>query len=479
MRKQDHLVQLISVLSPNERRYFKLFSNIQPGPKRYIQLFDLLESKTDYDATALSTQLGITTKQLADDKYYLSNALLQSLRYYEEQNHNANALRRNFEEAILLSERRLFDYALEIIDRSLKGAWEMELYELIAQLLKVKLTCLHSLGRHKEMPHLLDEYNKATSAGQEIFELALLGGAINRVECERVGIQEFKKHSEHRLFKKDVKDLQSIGAKIRWFDVKFRYYIVITDGKKVLQTAQNEVKYYEENSEIKSINPIAYVVAYTRVANGEFEVGNFENALIAIQRFEKILEDRSLGLNKARIDSLKYYAGLFTALVMRKLGRWQEAYLYAKKNYEGSEGRPVYEQFSGTYDYVLALFALGKLNEALIKLEELLQMKEDIRVDLQAYLRPLLIMIQMDNGNYQLIPYLVKSARAWMKRKKIILPDAELFFKHAYSISKAAESNRKKEWLKLREAISKGKLNSLAMELNLESWIDKKARAKQ
>lgn len=83
MRKQDFLIGLIAGLEPNEKRYFKMFCGLQPGEKRYLKLFNSLENKTKYDSAELCAELELKPLQLADDKHYLSQILLQSLRNYD------------------------------------------------------------------------------------------------------------------------------------------------------------------------------------------------------------------------------------------------------------------------------------------------------------------------------------------------------------------------------------------------------------
>src|SRR5437868_6183410 len=90
MRKQDYLLQLIKSLNPNEQRYFKLFSQVQPGEKRYLKLFDALENEESYEPGKLSRELELQPKQLVDDKHYLQQVLLRSLRIYDDETSETN-----------------------------------------------------------------------------------------------------------------------------------------------------------------------------------------------------------------------------------------------------------------------------------------------------------------------------------------------------------------------------------------------------
>ena len=122
MKKQDYIIQLIKSLEPNERRYFRLFSSLQQGEKKYLQLFDMLEGQDEYDATALSKQLGMPKSRLAEVKHYLNDAILNSLRATNEQTTQIAALYVAKEDARILLSRRLFLQSLEVSGKTAERA---------------------------------------------------------------------------------------------------------------------------------------------------------------------------------------------------------------------------------------------------------------------------------------------------------------------------------------------------------------------
>src|SRR5579872_5328009 len=119
MRKQDYLIELIKSMSPNERRYFKLFSGLQPGEKRYMQLFDALENEESYDTKKLCKVLDVAPKRLADDKYYLTQALLKSFRNVDEFAWKHPQFYKQVIDADNLLDRGLVDLAMNLLDKSI------------------------------------------------------------------------------------------------------------------------------------------------------------------------------------------------------------------------------------------------------------------------------------------------------------------------------------------------------------------------
>jgi hypothetical protein len=87
----------------------------------------------------------------------------------------------------------------------------------------------------------------------------------------------------------------------------------------------------------------------------------------------------------------------------------------------------------------------------------------------------MMIMVHFDSENYSLIPYVIKSTKAWLKRKKIKNPALDVFFHHAYAIAKAPGYKRRDGWLRLLEAVEAKEMESFDVYVrNLKSWINTK-----
>ena len=102
--------------------------------------------------------------------------------------------------------------------------------------------------------------------------------------------------------------------------------------------------------------------------------------------------------------------------------------------------------------------------------------QRDVAADTQIFIRPMQILAHLDLGNYQLVPYLVKSAKSWMKRGKLSDPEVDLFFSLTYAIAKAPESKRKGAWVKLKEAAATQKMERINKEIHLSRWMEQKLK---
>ena len=473
MRKQDFLIHLIKSLTPNEQRYFKLFSNIQSGEKGYLKLFEELEGKDEYNAAALGKSLDLTPASLAEKKHYLNHVLLQALRQVQKESNNS-IIRRQVDEACLMLDRRHFDYALNITEKALIRCWETEYFEPVTELLRVKTLCCYALEMEQNLPALMSERNKAETALAELFELHLLGIEATNLQARNAPLKDWQKLMRNQLLKKDVKQLHSLRAQVAWFDIMFRYLLSAGNKQASREMSRREVDHYIKHPKIKAITPIAWVASFSRLANADFELGKLEEALQAIAQFDTQLNDRTLTISEARRASLKYYAALYRAHLLRCLERFEESLVLTEKCYHGRTNRPVSEQFAITYEYAVLLFVLGQPAKALVKINELLEVKEDVRPDLQCLARILLVMIHVDEANYALVPYVVKATRLWLKRHKSTIPGTDLFLKCLNNIAKARPGHTKQQWAKLKAALGTAALKELTALLNLNAWAKRK-----
>ncbi len=475
MRKQDHLLQLIATLTPNEKRYFKLFSSLQSGEKGYLELFEALENKTLYDAGELSRELGISTKQLADKKYYLSQVLLQNLRNLDGETNAVSNLHNSLIEARSLFLRGLYDYSLDYTEKILKQATALEVTYLIPEIIMQKQSCLRQLSRYDELKELDKAHEEAMRRHNELFEMMQLNFAITAAEQRQELTTETKRLFQHPLLKKKPGEIQGLRAFIIWFKLKSRQQTMFKgDDQEWVELVRDSIKHGEKRPEIYDVNPLGFLYMYTDLASAESKTRNYKEALSILQVLALKLNKPLKSVPPGGLEDAKYFTLYLTSIILRRLGRYGDAIELAKKlpasEYTGSD----YNRLGFLLEYAINLFHTGQMAAAINKLDELLQMNTDMGGESWCNIRALMVLAQLDIGNYQLVPYLIKSARAWMKREKITSADVEILFSLAYYIARAPESERRKAWLKFKEAIDSGKVKPLSEDLGLDIWIERK-----
>ncbi len=73
--------------------------------------------------------------------------------------------------------------------------------------------------------------------------------------------------------------------------------------------------------------------------------------------------------------------------------------------------------------------------------------------------------------NHQVVLYLIKSTRAWMKRHSIENTEIESFLSHTYAIANAPVTSRKTQWQKLKASAAKSGMDKLNKEMHLSHWL--------
>jgi hypothetical protein len=468
MRKQDYLVGLIAALEPNEKRYFKLFSSLQPGEKRYLKLFDALEKKKKYEASELCDELGIESRQLADDKHYLTQILLQCLRNYDQESTELAILRNNRENAQSLINRRMFSFANDIIEKTLERAWELEAFELIDALLLSRSSCRQNLNEHDDDDDTLEKHGEATDRLTEVIELMNLRSKARSLEVKAAKAKQFEKILSHPLIEGGVGKLNSLRAKSLRYEALAHYNSTCLNDNALLLLAREERELYLKHPLIKLINPIVYITNLYRLSSGE---SDFEVRQTQINILLQEVANPEIKLSNQRRDSFLWTATLMSLWNLRHLYRFKGALPIAEKAYNLGHARSDYDRFSVAFEYAMALLHNGKVMLAADIVDEMLRFKSDVRSDMQPFIRLLHIMVQLELRNYELIPHIIKSVRFWLKKKEEKdNPEVSLFLKHAGLIAKAP-ADKREAWRALLKEIEAGKLETITRLLQFDVWV--------
>lgn len=469
MSKQNYLVDLIRALNTNEKRYFKLFSSLQPGEKRYLKLFDALEGKATYNINELTKETGLTAKQLTDDKYYLTQALLQSLQNFDRPNGSMIQLQNNKESVRTLMMRRQFAFALDILERTLERAWEMEAFEHIPEMLIMEAKCKFGLSRYVQDLDQLSVYRKCNEELEKLFELQDMANTARKYHSEASNIKQYEKMLKHPLLVNGPGVLTSLRARLLYYEILVNYYIVTYKRDKVAELQKDEQQLYSQYPVLKVISPVGYVTITLLRSSNETSIGNHEAALALLEPMGKELEKGELELTPQQLQSLKINVASFKLWPLRHLGRYTEAVQVADSIYEAVSQRSDIDRFTVMFEYALSLLLAGNVAQSLKVLDDIFGIKSTIRVDMQPYIRIISLMVQISLGNYAVIPYQVKSIKAWMKKQEVANPEFDLFFKHILHISQSAD--RRTGWKAFIDDLTTGKFKNTDSLIQLGEWI--------
>jgi hypothetical protein len=483
MRKQDHLVQLIGTLSPAEKRNFKQFSSTQPDDKRYMALYEALQNEPHYDAGRLMKKLNLNSKELRNDKYYLSQNLLKSLRNFEQPAVNIPVNRQveiSRNEITILLGRGLHSYALEMAEKAHELAMEYEMFDMAANLMAVKYICLVNTEQFDKLNDaFFDERERLAKVTAEYRALHRVAFMVSQAERKRSMTAELDAIIRRNVLPQNPDKLQSLVAREAWFDIMINYYSIKKDSARGLEVARLQFRIFDKHKSVRKIAPFIWVKSYYYLIQMEAEAGKAQRAMEVFRQMEKILDNNSKpALSPGTTMLEREYMRSLKLLILFKLKQFKEVIKEAEAGTASVQHRPLYEQFAALFYTGIALLHEKQPDRAVVKLNELLQLNAIEREDLQLYIRPAIILCQLLLGNFQVVPYLIKSSKAWMKRQKVVLPEIDLFFSMAYGISKAPALEKAHGWIKLREAVEANKFPGLNRELSLNQLLHSGQRVK-
>ena len=474
MAKANHLSALINSLSTNEKRNFKLFSTFQAGEKKYVQLFELLDEDEKYSSAAIAKKLKLPGNQLPALKNYLGQVLISSLQIFTQPLTEEDILYKQLMEARVLMERNLFSHAMLIIDRSIIRARRMERFTILDNFLLAKHKCLFYLNRVQEAIALGSEFTEIAKILAEINMLRDLELRIKMVEMERKGITADIEEQIALLIPVEPGSMLSISAASYRFRILFYYYSIKGDATIALEIVRKEYAFYKKHPVIKEFDVVNYLLSFSHLYSAELFLRNFEKALHLSDTFLKLLDEKNLKCKESVKNTLKQHTVLRRIQILFYLKRMKDVITEAEKVY-GSKLFDASHRFNITFKYASALIHEGRASEAIDRLNELIKVNIDMWVPLQQQLRALIIMAHIDLGNTRLVPYLVKSAKAWMKRKKYVNPELDAFFSYVTAaINSPTLKQRRNAFGAMLNSVKENKMPMLNEETALELWVTSK-----
>ena len=169
MKGKSDLFDIVQMLNPAEKRYFKLYisHNAVAETSNYKLLFDLIEKQKAPDDTAIKKQLGKRSMaaQLSVSKHHLYNHVLKSLQLFHYGKSVQHNLRNYLSQIELLYDKQLFSQCDLLADKAVKLATQYEKLNYLQEILQWQMMLTMKNLRSKEINTTLEqlyEQQKAT-----------------------------------------------------------------------------------------------------------------------------------------------------------------------------------------------------------------------------------------------------------------------------------------------------------------------------
>lgn len=482
MRKQDHIISLISSLTPAEKKYFIQSARANGKEPDYLRLYEELLTSTQYDADVLSQKLGKKKTDLANEKKYLEKVLMKSLR-------DMNAERPHIQPMNSLAD------AVLLIDRGLYNQASVSLKRTIEQSKKMSLPHLEWFA-HGLMLTICSEPNISTNQTQSIsaHHLAALNNCAKHISTtsamEQLSFQVFDAY-DTRHYDNSEEERQETRALIAHplltidhedEEIQFQKFNLLTllysrlrDEEATVDVTTRWVNMVETRSYIE---PNEYVTALSCHAQALIATRNAEKISAWIDRLQS-RHYLQLPVNADRMDALltrylywhvsgAHYALLITGKTLKDknlrfidqfLAEWQTVKASLTANH----------LITATCQTASCALVLGRAEDC----ERLLNLLfNEIGMEVHPYrwgqARILLAMTLFSEGHFKLFPSAVKNAVYYLKKRKLYGRVERVVLSHFDRLPNEPTQEELVSWLKHFRA----EMETLAQEIPALSTVE-------
>ncbi|MCA6491262.1 MAG: hypothetical protein IM572_01190 [Chitinophagaceae bacterium] len=442
-RSADTLFQLIQSLERSEKRNFKLFITRNTGSNdlKIVQLFDALEGMKQYDEDLLLKKNPTLQKQqLSNLKAHLYREILASLRLLKQDENVDLQIHEQLDFARILYNKGLYLQSLKLLERvkEFSKANNQATYLQQILFLEKKIEMLHitrSLqNRADELSEEVEEVNRRVELIGDLSNLSLqlyswyIKNGHARDDEDRAIIEKFLEHP-------------AIGAAQHEKGFYERLYLyqcfcwqafITQQFLSYYRYSQKWVDLFHANEKMISIETISYIKGLHNLLSAHFDLRNYQKFNEVIQLLEDFIETPEVQQNKN--NQLQTFIYLYTSRINCHfmMGTFSEGLSLVPvieeklKEYEPFLDRHRVLVFY--YKFASLYFGSGLYDESIDYLNKIIQLKVDLRTDLQCYARLLHLIAHYELGNHDLIQYLLKSVYRFMyKMKNLSVVEEKIF----------------------------------------------------
>ena len=452
-RQNDIVFQLIKSLDKNEKRNFKLFvSKTTAGDNLIIvQLFDALDKMEEYnEAVLLKKNKSITKQQLSNTKAFLYKKILSSLRSLSNDDNIDIYLHEQLDFARILYNKGLYLQSLKVLDKLKTSAKQHQqiTYQQLAVIFEKKIEALHITrsieNRAEELSKESDSISLRLLRISKLSNLALelYGWYIQHGHArDAKEVHAVKTFFETNLPHYDSKEL-GFYEKLYLYQSYCWYGFIRQDLLMYYRYTKKWVDIFDEYPVLKTIEAGQYIRGLHNLLSSQFNLNNYEKFIEYLKVFEEfsLSEEGNMNTN-IRIQTFIY-------LQIAKINKHFMEGTFT----EGLQLVPFIEQKLDEYRlqldrhrilvfyYKIAClyFGSGDNEKTIDYLNKIINLKVDLRTDLQCYARLLHLIAHYELGNESILEYLIKSVYRFMfKMKNLSTVEEEIFkfIKRSFSLS--------------------------------------------
>lgn len=463
----DNIFRLIKSLTRAEKRYFKVYSGryLGEGKGVQLQLFDAIDAQEEYDETALVKKFRNSAfgKTPAIVKNRLYETILRSLHSFHSDSSLDVELQRLVHSAEILFKKSLYQDAERMLSRARKLALKHEKFYVLLEINKwdkrlleknsyagsdtETIALMHRADR--ELIEKLINYSDFWNIKSRLFMLLNQKGKVR----DTAGLNSFKNIIDNTLMKSEGGAL-SYETRYLYYHIYSAYYFGIGDYANSYAFIKKHLDLIEQNAELFEEEPNKYFAVlsnmiYLCTQLRKFdEVPGYLDKLKSIPKrhVKKMNEDMSIKLFSSALSAeLSFYiqTGVFDKAIelVPEIERGIRKY--------GDKLSKVRIAFF-YFNVAIVFFALNDFNTALKWINRLLNDGDiDSNQDIHCMGRILSMIIHLEIGHHDLIPYTIRSTQRYLTSRKRTFRFETLFLQFINRLAKAKTDEARRECYRL------------------------------
>lgn len=434
MKKANQLYDLIQSLSKNEKRYFKICAakHVIGGKNNYVKLFDLIASQKEYDEKAVKLKFKNENfvKRLSAAKYDLYQLILRSLNEYHQGKSVKSTLREGLNSIQILMDKALYTHCMKLIQTNKNLAYKFDELQYLLEILEAERQVIRKLGSVAEMKEEIEAINdesiliqsKLHRIGEFVRISADVQKLINQFGKPR-NEEEYKKFEE--LTKNDSWEYpeSKLTPKeaVHCFLAKSLYYFAIRENDISYKYSKKRVEIFEKFEEVITDHGIYLSALYNLevTANSikkydESQVVRDKIKAFATKFPDKLTLNNQIQIFKSLNNELIYYTD--TAQFEEGIALVDEL-IKGLNQLKDKLGRS--DEIILLYNITILYVYADKPHIAIKWLNKLMNHEAiAFRTDIHAFSRILHLIIHFELGNFDVLPYYVRSTYRYLEKSE-------------------------------------------------------------
>lgn len=460
MTPSAELFELIKSLTPNEKRYFKLFASKHTigEANKYVKLFDAIDDQDEYDEEKIKKVFknDAFVTHLSAKKNYLYNEILDCLLVYNLSQSTENELRKNLMISDSLFKKGLYDHFEKLLKKTKEKAIETESFLIAYEVIKRERRLLSVRSYHnvsdEDFEQLLHQEKELMEKELNVDAYTKLSGKLSFIKFRYGNVRDQQLFAKMKAVIDDPLMQQESNALSRRAKRFFHYMHSIycmdalNDIGKAYTHTEKLVALIGQSLKLKQEPPENYVITLNNHIVNCVLLKKFDEAVEKARSIRNIAKDFECELSPSleALSTIMSYDKEIYALTEK--GDFEQGVAQLEemdsvlKKYETKVSKS--SRVSIKYNLASLCYGAGKNKEALKYLNDILNENLDANTDIVCFSRILNLVIHLEMENHELISYVYKATYRFLLKRNRVYKAETIFITLLKDLSKELDESK-------------------------------------